>query len=80
MGFAYTLLVGIILSLFSALLITRILSKSFMNLIPDRPGVFGLKRGKDYEEAKENSVVTDEEASDVENVDMPSGEVANETV
>lgn len=79
-GFALTLLVGIILSLFSALFITRVLSKSFMNLLPEKAGLFGLKRGKNYVETQEGMVAATEDTSDVEEVKMPRGEVANETV
>lgn len=82
-GFALTLLVGILLSLFTAMLVTRALIKWTMAIFADKPGWFSLKRDAEngngeaqtpvYEEEKEETPVTDE-------VNVASGEVANETV
>lgn len=49
-GFAITLLVGIVLSMFSSLFITRKLLKYFLTALPNNPGFFGLKenKGSDY--------------------------------
>lgn len=78
-SFAITLLVGIILSLFTAMLVTRQLVKYFMAAIPEKPGVFGLKRSEEYENLKADASAQPEEKEEVaggENVVV--GEVANE--
>lgn len=48
-GFAVTLLLGIILSLFTSMLVTRFLVRCFVNICNDRPGLYGFKRGSGYE-------------------------------
>ncbi|MDE7395417.1 MAG: protein translocase subunit SecD, partial [Clostridiales bacterium] len=82
-GFALTLLVGILLSLFTAMLVTRAIVKWTMAIFADKPSWFSLKRDETngngetqtpvYEEEKEEAPVTDESGA-------ASGEVANETV
>lgn len=47
-GFALTLLVGVILSLLSALLLSRIIVKYFINLNSYNDKLYNLKRGKQY--------------------------------
>ena len=78
-SFAITLLVGILLSLFTSMLITRWLVKSFITLVPDKPKLYALKREKGYEDQKEElenakKVITPEEVVPL------GGEVINETV
>ena len=66
-GFAITLLVGIILSLFTSMLVTRKLVKYFMAVLPDKPGMFSLKRGKEAEQdgnANDGNVITDSEVTE----------------
>ena len=48
-GFALTLLVGVLISLFSALVISRGLVKYFINLNSYNAKLYGLKRGKQFE-------------------------------
>lgn len=47
-GFGLTLLVGIILSMFTSLLLNRFILKSFVDLIPNGEKCFSLVRGEDY--------------------------------
>ncbi|MCI8412658.1 MAG: protein translocase subunit SecD [Clostridia bacterium] len=78
-GFALTLLVGILLSLFSAMFITRKLVKYFMTLLPESPKAFSLVRGKDYEQKAEELADSQTEMP-IETVEVPQGEVAHENI
>jgi len=80
-GFGLTLLVGIILSMFTSLLLNRFLVKAFVNLVPEGEGIFALKRSPEVEaelkEAKAN--LTFEEAKsdkEPEKVEVENEEVA----
>lgn len=81
-SFALTLLVGIILSLFTAMLITRKLVKYFIAIMPDKPAWFSLKRGKDYHEDNNlHPQETEEKVTETEsNTAVLEGEVANENI
>lgn len=48
-GFALTLLVGVLISLFSALVVSRVLIKCFINLNSYNAKLYNLKRGLKYE-------------------------------
>ena len=47
-GFALTLLVGVIISLFTALVVSRAILKYFINLNSYNAKLYNLKRGKQY--------------------------------
>lgn len=47
-GFALTLLVGVLVSLFTALVVSRILLKYFINLNSYNEKLYNLKRGRQY--------------------------------
>ncbi|MDE6398018.1 MAG: protein translocase subunit SecD [Clostridiales bacterium] len=82
-GFALTLLVGILLSLFTSMLITRKLVKYFLAILPDKPNMFALKRGKEFEnlQAQESAVPEEEERKPKRfKRAKRKGEVANENV
>lgn len=83
-GFALTLLVGILLSLFTAMLVTRKLVKYFIAVIPDKPSWFGLKRAKEYENLQaQDSAVPEEPIAETNAVteEKPlEGELANENI
>ncbi|MBE7025904.1 MAG: protein translocase subunit SecD [Ruminococcaceae bacterium] len=49
-GFAWTLAIGIIVSMISAVLVTRMLLKIFLNLGLKSPGAFGVKMKKEVQE------------------------------
>lgn len=49
-GFAWTLSIGIIISMISAVLVTRMLLKIFLNLGLKSPGAFGVKMKKEVQE------------------------------
>lgn len=51
-GFALTLLIGIILSLFTSLILTRFVVKWVVNLNSTNPKFYNLKRGKEYADVK----------------------------
>lgn len=53
-GFAITLLLGIVLSLFTSMLITRKLVKYFITLNDSNPKLYGFKRGKGFENVEAN--------------------------
>ena len=57
-GFGVTLLVGIILSLFTSLVITRILCKCFVNLNNTNPKLYNLKRKEGVTEQPDEEVAT----------------------
>ena len=81
-GFALTLLIGILLSLFTAMLVTRKLVKYFLAIVPDKPGWFGLKRGREFEnlQATESAVPEEDEKPKRAKKSKRKGEVANETL
>lgn len=54
-GFALTLLIGIILSLFTSLLVTRFLVNNSMRINSSNAKFYNLKRGKGYEQVDSNS-------------------------
>ena len=54
-GFALTLLVGVLLSLFTALLVSRGRLKYFINLNSYNAKIYGLKRGRMYENLSADS-------------------------
>ncbi len=66
-GFGLTLLVGIILSMFTSLLLNRFLVKAFVNLVPEGEGIFALKRDPEVEaelkEAKEHLISDQSESN-----------------
>ena len=43
-GFAQTLMIGIVLSMFTAVFVTRFILKGFVDLGVDRPGFFAVKK------------------------------------
>ena len=59
-GFAVTLFIGIILSMFTALVITRLLLKAFMPLNSTSEKFYGLRRAKEGEEKQEYSFIKNE--------------------
>lgn len=66
-GFAVTLLLGIVLSLFTAMLVTRKLVKYFININNSNPKLYGFKRGKGYENVSaEQTDVTVQQQMDKE--------------
>ena len=54
-GFAITLLIGIILSLFTSLVVTRIILECFLAINDRNPKLYNLKRGKAENERRESS-------------------------
>lgn len=50
-GFAVTLFIGIILSMFTSLVVTRLILKCFVPLNSSHPGFYGLKYAEEAEEA-----------------------------
>ena len=80
-GFAITLLVGILLSLFTSMLVTRKLVKYFIAIMPDLPAWFSLKRGKNYENAdNENSVEPEITAKSEAEANSSEGEAVYENI
>lgn len=59
-GFAVTLFIGIILSMFTALVITRLILKAFMPLNSTSEKFYGLRRAKEGEEKQEYSFIKNE--------------------
>ncbi|MBR6257648.1 MAG: protein translocase subunit SecD [Lachnospiraceae bacterium] len=55
-GFAYTLAVGIVLSMFTALAVTRLLVNSFYAIGLQAPGLYGLS-AKEKENKKEDKII-----------------------
>ena len=51
-GFGVTLLIGILLSMFTSLLVTRGLCKYFTAINNTNAKAYGLKRGRDYVETE----------------------------
>lgn len=87
-GFALTLLVGILLSLFTAMLVTRALVKWTMAIFAEKPGLFALKRrpeeqagsGGNGEQQAEPKTQEDESNAASQEAPVAQGEVANETL
>ncbi|MCI8595766.1 MAG: protein translocase subunit SecD [Clostridia bacterium] len=79
-GFAIALLVGIILSLFTSMLITRKLVKYFIAVMPDKPSYFSLIRSKNYENLKASESAVPEEVEVTEEKTPLEGEVAHENI
>lgn len=81
-GFAVALLVGIILSLFTSMLITRKLVKYFVAIFPDKPSWFSLKRPNGaenlYTQEPEREEIESESVT--ENATAVQAEVANENI
>lgn len=48
-GFAITLLIGIVLSLFTSMIVTRGIVKYFININSTNPKLYGFRRGKGFE-------------------------------
>lgn len=48
-GFAITLLLGIVLSLFTSMLVTRFFVRCFININSTNPKLYAFKRGKNFE-------------------------------
>ena len=68
-GFAVTLFIGILLSMFTALVVTRLILKCFVPLNSTNEKLYGLKRGKAEEiqdEPEEEPVADELETSEVE--------------
>ena len=61
-GFAITLLLGIVLSMFTTLVVTRFLVKSYLPLNVTKPHKARLYRDKDVVEIKEEETITSENA------------------
>ena len=59
-GFGLTLLVGIILSMFTSLLLNRFLVKAFVDLVPEGEAAFSLKRSPEVEAENKEVVQQDE--------------------
>ena len=59
-GFAVTLFIGIILSMFTALVITRLLLKAFMPINSTSEKFYGLRRAKEGEVREEHSFIKNE--------------------
>ncbi len=76
-GFGLTLLVGIILSMFTSLLLNRFLVKAFVDLVPEGESVFALKRDPGVEaqlkEAKAN-LIAEEKAKQIIDVAIDNQE------
>ena len=71
-GFGITLLIGIILSMFTSLVVTRGLCKYFTAINNTNEKLYGLKRGKDFvPENLENAEETEEE---VKEITAPAGD------
>ena len=51
-GFGLTLLIGIVLSMFTSLILTRFVVKWAVNLNSTNPRIYNLKRGRAYEDVK----------------------------
>ena len=64
-GFAVTLFIGIILSMFTALVITRLLLKAFMPLNSTSEKFYGLRRAKENEKQEEHSFIKSDTAKEV---------------
>lgn len=80
-SFALTLLVGIILSLFTSMFITRKLVKYFMAILPDKTKLFGLVRSEEYENLQaEESAKSEELQIEESKTEVLEGEVANENI
>ena len=65
-GFAITLFLGIIVSMFTALVVSRAVLKSLVVLKPASNKFFALKRSKDLEDV-ENNVAEEQEMKEVPN-------------
>ena len=61
-GFAVTLFIGIILSMFTALVITRLILKAFMPINCTSEKFYGLRRAKEGEKQEEHSFIKNETA------------------
>ena len=59
-GFAVTLFIGIILSMFTALVITRLILKAFMPINSTSEKFYGLRRAKEGEVREEHSFIKNE--------------------
>lgn len=55
-GFGLTLLVGIILSMFTSLVLNRFLVKTFVNLVPEGSSVFAVARAPEVDAKNEDEV------------------------
>lgn len=67
-GFGLTLLIGIVLSLFTSLILNRFLVKSFINIAPESDKAFALVRAGDVAEVSTKTVdeLVEEETEEVE--------------
>lgn len=80
-GFALTLLVGVLVSLFSALIISRALVGYFINLNSYNEKLYGLKRGKQFEDVRADSTaqnVLEEMQREAEKKQQAKAEKQNE--
>ncbi|MDR2201918.1 MAG: protein translocase subunit SecD [Clostridiales bacterium] len=86
-GFAITLLIGIVLSMFMALVVTRSIIKYVLHINSSSEKLYGLKRGKDFENL--GADVTDASIAEADAAqkrnkdgkkDGAAGGLANETV
>ena len=68
-GFGVTLLIGILLSLFTSLLVTRGLCKWFTSLNSTNAKLYGLKRREGFVESDE---ITDDDTSDDNEAVVPA--------
>ena len=73
-GFGLTLFVGIILSMFTSLLLNRFILKAFVDLVPEGEKCFSLQRGEDVKTEKvedvENVVIEEKVENVVESVQV----------
>ena len=74
-GFGITLLIGIILSMFTSLVVTRGLCKYFTNINNANEKLYGLKRGKNYVPGQ----IEEEEEVSAEEVETATAAPAGET-
>jgi protein-export membrane protein SecD len=79
-GFGITLLVGIILSLFTAVVVPRSLCNNLLNINSINDKFYGLKRGDNYKDLKadESNAPAVEEVTADESAFVKGGELANE--
>ena len=71
-GFGITLLIGIILSMFTSLVVTRGLCKYFTAINSTNEKLYGLKRGKDF--VPENLENAEEAEEEVKEITAPAGD------
>ena len=71
-GFGITLLIGIILSMFTSLVVTRGLCKYFTAINNTNEKLYGLKRGKDF--VPENLENAEEVEEEVKEITAPAGD------